>query len=246
MAEKKTAPVPETADWRGYYEWEAGQKRFLPGEEPGEALRVDFVFRLLRGITFERPLDAGCGNGYLASRLAERAGHGWGSDLSWARLKDAGRMFPRVTFARSSIFEQPFKDRSFDLVTAIEVVEHLDTPPRAVVELKRLSSRWVLITVPWRNKLQVLYCPHCNKSYYHDGHVQSFDEERLAGLVSGAGLKIVRLETYVPYYPPQRPPMSLLPRPVHQAVRGVFELAGLKEKVPPKYLGILAEKVEGR
>jgi SAM-dependent methyltransferase len=234
------ATPPEAPDWRGYYEWEAGQKRFLPGEEPSEGMRVEFVHRLLDGLVYEKPLDAGCGNGYLASRLAEPVKHGWGTDLSLARLREAAKLFPNVSFTRASIFEQPFRDHSFDLVTAVEVVEHLETPPRAIMELKRLTSRYILVTVPYRGALQLLHCPHCNKSYYHDGHVQSFDEERMAGLIRSAGLKIRRLETYVPYYPP-RAPLSLLPKGANVLIRRAFEMARLKQPVRPKFLGVVAE-----
>lgn len=236
-----TAAV-KTPDWRGYYEWEAGQKRFLPGEEPSEEMRVEFVFRLLRGIEFRKPLDAGCGNGYLAGRLAERAGRAWGTDLSLSRLRDTSRMFPKVSFCRASIFGQPFADRTFDLVSAVEVVEHLEEPDRALRELRRLSARHVLVTVPYRGPLTLLYCPHCNTPYYHDGHVQSFNEERLAGLFQAAGMKIVRIETYVPHYAPANPLARALPAGIHRRLRDLLVGMKLKAPTPPKYLGILAER----
>ncbi len=237
-----THPDIQAPDWKGYYEWEAGQKRFLPGEEPSETMRVEFVFRLLDGVVYDRPLDAGCGNGYLASRVAERVEQAYGTDLSLARLRDASDLFPKVRFTRASIFDQPFPDGAFDLVSAVEVVEHLETPDRAIHELKRLSSRWVLVTVPYRGKLDLLYCPHCNTPYYHDGHVQSFDEERLSGMVTAAGLTVRKLETYVPYYPPKMPPLSMLPKGMNLMIRGAFEALGMKERVRPKYIGVLAEK----
>lgn len=235
---------PPGMDWRGYYEWESGQKRFLPSEDPSEAMRVEFVLRLLKGIRVTNPLDAGCGNGYLASRLREHAGRATATDLSLGRLRDAARFFPGVIFCRASIFEQPFPDRSFDLVTAVEVVEHLEDTPRALAELRRLSSRHVLITVPWRGLLELLHCPHCQRDFYRDGHVQSFTEERLSELVAAAGMKILKLDVYVPYYPPLRPPASLLPAGLHKALRAALVATGLKEPTRPKFLGVLAERTD--
>lgn len=232
-------------DWRKYYEWEAGHKRFLPGEEPGEHFRVDFVFRLLEGITYRRVLDAGCGNGYLASRLAARAGdRTLGSDLSLGRLREGRDLFRNVGFARATLFDQPFPDRSFDLVTAVEVVEHLASPEQAVAELKRISSRFVLVTVPYRGALEVLHCPHCDQSFHVDGHIQSFDEARLERIVRDAGLTVRRLEAYVPYYPPTRPPMNLLPRPLHRLIRGGFVAMKLARPTRAKFLGVLAERMD--
>jgi SAM-dependent methyltransferase len=236
--------VPSAPGWREYYEWEADKRRYLPGDEPGEAMRVEFVFRLLKGVSYERPLDAGCGDGYLASRLAEAGGKVWGTDLSLARLKVAHGLFPRLTLARSSIFDQPFGDRSFDVVMAVEVIEHLEDPESAVQEMKRLSSRYVLVTVPYRGKLEVMRCPHCHQSYFLDGHMQSFDEDRVERLLKNCGLAVRKLEVFVPYYPPRTRPMNLLPRAVNQAVRRAFEKTGLKEPTRPKFIGALAERID--
>jgi ubiquinone/menaquinone biosynthesis C-methylase UbiE len=72
--------------------------------------------------------------------------------------------------ARALSFEQPFPDRSFDLVVAAGWIEPLPSPARTLVELKRVSSRHVLVIVA-------------------EG-AEPLDEERLAGLIAAAGLRL--------------------------------------------------------
>jgi ubiquinone/menaquinone biosynthesis C-methylase UbiE len=47
-----------------------------------------------------------------------------------------------------SIYDIPFKDRSFDLVICNEVLEHVDDPGKALSELERVTKKYCLISVP--------------------------------------------------------------------------------------------------
>src|SRR5262245_2870846 len=73
-------------------------------------------------------LDVGCGGGRTVQKLAvmARDGHVHGVDYSSAsvaaarRTNDAAIRAGRVTIERGSVAALPFRDRTFDLVTAIE------------------------------------------------------------------------------------------------------------------------------
>jgi ubiquinone/menaquinone biosynthesis C-methylase UbiE len=94
-----------------------------------------------------RILDAGCGTGEVASRLAElfpRA-HVLGIDivdrnLDLARARYA-HLAPRLTFEHQSIFELPAPDRSFDLTVCRHVLHSIPHPDRVIAELARVTRR---------------------------------------------------------------------------------------------------------
>ena len=57
-------------------------------------------------------------------------------------------------FVAGTAYALPFEDSSFELVTAIEVFEHLEDPGSALAEMVRVASRYGLVSVPreplWR------------------------------------------------------------------------------------------------
>jgi len=233
----KTTPV----DWRGYYDREGETKKFLPDHDPAEIMRVEFVERLLEGVSVASALDVGCGNGYLASRLAARgAGQVAGVDFSRPRLKDGSKRFEHIRFSRASGTALPFADKSFDLITMVEVLEHIPETLPALRELARVAKKYILITVPYRGETLEITCPHCMKTHHFDGHIHSFDEAGLGGLAREAGLRVRQIQTYTPYYPSQNPVLRRFPA-LHRGARRLAVAARLKDSQQPKYLGLLAE-----
>src|SRR5206468_3254442 len=51
-------------------------------------------------------------------------------------------------FARADILDLPFADSSFDLVTSVRLISHVEDWERLLAELCRVASRWVLIDYP--------------------------------------------------------------------------------------------------
>ena len=96
-------------------------------------------------------LDAGCGEGIVTNFLAEQdpSLDVSGVDASAEAISYADHHFgERVDFRTGDIFALPYDDDAFDCVVCSEVLEHLDQPGLAMAELKRVSRRHVLITVP--------------------------------------------------------------------------------------------------
>ena len=95
-----------------------------------------------------RVLDAGCGSG---GNLGTYAGQGevLGVDMDLEALEHAlGRGYRAVGVA--SLGGLPFRDGTFDLVCATDVVEHLDGDVEALRELRRVTAPGghLLVTVP--------------------------------------------------------------------------------------------------
>jgi ubiquinone/menaquinone biosynthesis C-methylase UbiE len=92
-----------------------------------------------------RILDAGCGTGEGASRLAELYPRAQvlGVDildhhLELARARHA-RLAPRLSFEHRSIFELGLPERSFDLTVCRHVMHSIPYPERVVRELARVT-----------------------------------------------------------------------------------------------------------
>ena len=106
----------------------------------------------------ESALDVGCGEGVMTERFAARLerGHVVGVDLEDPKLREewSRRARPNLEFRAFAGPELPFADDEFDLVSAIEVLEHVPDPDRMLGEMARVARRWLLVSVPreplWR------------------------------------------------------------------------------------------------
>ena len=105
---------------------------------------------MLAGLEPLRILEVGVGEGQVMSRLSERFEDVpiLGVDLPDAALADDWRE-RRLTCLFGDATALPFPDRSFDLVLAIEVLEHVPSPARALSELARVCSGTFIASVPF-------------------------------------------------------------------------------------------------
>lgn len=87
-----------------------------------------------------RVLDVGCGAGFLSNDIAQRGREVTGIDiatdaLAVAHAHDASR---RVRYVEGDALALPFEDASFDAVCAMDLLEHLESPDRAIAEASRV------------------------------------------------------------------------------------------------------------
>ncbi len=101
--------------------------------------RYAFAARLARR---KRVLDAGCGTGYGAAELARVAAHVTALDLSPDALEYLREHYqlPNLDVVQASCTAAPFKDGVFDLVVALEIIEHLEDWPALLGEIRRLLA----------------------------------------------------------------------------------------------------------
>jgi SAM-dependent methyltransferase len=139
-------------------------------------------------------LDVGCGNGWFTNHAAKHLKI-IGVDRSWVALKHL-----TTTCCQADAGALPFQDRSFDLIVAMEVLEHLtfDRYTRAINELARVSRRYVLVTVPFSERLNLksAVCPACGCKFHRWYHMRSFSRKTMKRLLAKADdpLQLRRLE----------------------------------------------------
>jgi ubiquinone/menaquinone biosynthesis C-methylase UbiE len=249
MSEGKTAKHGNGAlgpeSWDAYYEAETQCKTYDPREDPNEEMRVELALSLLRNVSsLKEILDVGCGEGYLLSALDTRYGAPVaGLDISVTRLKRAHANCRMGRFVVGDVRKLPFADGVMDLVSAVEVVEHIAPPEAALAEMVRVSRRYVLVTVPFERPPQIVLCPHCLKTFAIDGHINEFTTRKLQKLLRDAGVTPIETIEYVVASPWSRNRLlSMLPAVIKTSLDRVLVRAGLTSKRVPKYVGVLGEK----
>lgn len=131
-------------------------------------------------------LDIGCGTGANLDHLA-RYGAAQGVDVSALALGFCRRRgHERVMCASAT--ELPFAAASFDLVTALDVIEHLEDDHLGLSEVRRVLKPGApaVIFVP---AFEALWGPNDDQS----GHKRRYRREGLRAAVEGAGLRVERL-----------------------------------------------------
>jgi SAM-dependent methyltransferase len=92
-----------------------------------------------------RILDAGCGTGEAASRLADLFPQAQvlGVDIIDGHLERArvryAKLAPRLAFEHQSVFALGAPDRSFDLTVCRHVIQAIPHPDRVIAELTRVT-----------------------------------------------------------------------------------------------------------
>lgn len=90
-----------------------------------------------------RVLDVGCGGGYLANYLAKKGHIVSGVDLSQKSLEIAKQTDTShsVEYKRASAYELPYGEGTFDAVTAMDLLEHVEHPAQVIDEASRVLKK---------------------------------------------------------------------------------------------------------
>jgi ubiquinone/menaquinone biosynthesis C-methylase UbiE len=152
-----------------------------------ELPRVRAVLGVLRGLEPTSLLDIGTGRGVFLWPLLDAF-----PDLSVTAVEPDGHRrahletvsrggFGRLVVVGEDACRLGFPDRSFDVVTALEVLEHQHDPSPMASEAVRLAERFVIASVP-------------SKADDNPEHVRLFTRSSLDALLRSAGAANVRLD----------------------------------------------------
>ena len=153
--------------------------------------RVGACLEEMRNMNDIRPriLDVGCGTGYLLKKMLDRDLDAWGVDP-----------YPRGEAIQESLSKrvilgniQELPQRPFQIITAVEVLEHVEDYMKLLESMKELLSPngFIIITVPNKWEFRPAYSPDgAIETMY--GHLWQFDHKSLE-----ADLKCFSKEVYV-------------------------------------------------
>lgn len=173
--------------------------RHLPDRNERHALALDMLGMV--AYPGDTLLDVGCGvgefieatpgvqiSGRSSSRL--RCPVGLDPSLGQLRVTRAVAPFPRVVAGVAESL--PFSTGSFDLITALCVLEHAESPLRMLRELRRVSRGWVLLSTPNLGRPNRLWAALREREHRElTGHFQGWDYHLLRQLLTVVGLEPV-------------------------------------------------------
>ncbi len=103
----------------------------------------------------EAVLEVGCGEGYMLEYMQQlRPVPFVGMDIGMDVLQQAVKRTSQAQISLADAHRLPYPTDSFDLVVCCEVLEHVATPEVVVKELRRVTSKYIIASVPrepiWR------------------------------------------------------------------------------------------------
>lgn len=166
------------------------------------ARRQESAFRALAPGAEETILDAGCGNGVLAARLAPRCKVVHAVDIAANALDPKLAAVPNLKFHAMNLESLGFPAEFFDKIGCVETLEHLLSPELALREFHRVLKRdgRLVLTYPTVNRTTVKHLKlgrrvdiseHLNEMSYAELrgalHAAQFEVERVEGIAFDFG-----------------------------------------------------------
>jgi 2-polyprenyl-3-methyl-5-hydroxy-6-metoxy-1,4-benzoquinol methylase len=105
--------------------------------------------RAVTGPTEGTWVDVGIGEGLALEAMRARAGSLVGVEYRQDKLAVALKRLPTASGVRADAGMLPLVDHGAEVVTCLEVLEHLVAPERAVGELARICGGRCVVSVPW-------------------------------------------------------------------------------------------------
>ena len=143
-------------------------------------------------------LDVGCGDGRLLNKINTK--FKIGIDFAVNPLK----YVKCLTYA-ANVEYLPFLDNSFELVICLEVLEHLkkNKLKKTLNELFRVSSRFILISVPYDENLnlRMVKCKFCHHLFHASLHYHSFNEKSLSNIFQDVNMVLMEKFGFREAYP---------------------------------------------
>ena len=160
---------------------QAAELKLYPFKSGTQLLaRTRRTLGFLHSISFETMLDAGSGRGVFLIPFMK--------EFPWVTVTSLDLLEKRVNFLnelaeggfrqlhaeQKNICDQPYADDSFDVVTMLEVLEHIPKVGNAVAAAVKMAKQYVVVTVP-------------SKPDNNPEHIHLLTKEKLTRLFGAAG-----------------------------------------------------------
>ena len=155
----------------------------------GRRVIIDNILSSLEFADEIKILDAGCGTGGNLALLG-KYGSVDGCDYSEEAIKYC-RLRGYEGVFQASIFELPCESEGYNLVTCLDVIEHLRQDLAAFKEIARVLKKggYLLVTIPASRRLYSSF--DCTS-----GHLRRYEGYEVRDLIKRSGFELIRLSHY--------------------------------------------------
>jgi 2-polyprenyl-3-methyl-5-hydroxy-6-metoxy-1,4-benzoquinol methylase len=173
----------------GYHDYRSDQPLYL------KTFRRRLDYALQDGPSSGHALDVGCAAGFCMAALRERGFEVHGLEVSETIASHARDELGFDTIHIGTLETAPYRERSFDLITMWDVVEHV-VDPRALLERARALLKpdglLVLETQNIDSRFARLLGPRWHH-FKHAEHIYHFTPSSIRTLLESAGFAVKRL-----------------------------------------------------
>ena len=162
---------------------------------PVHRRQTEALLKLVTNLNVSTVLDVGCGGGDNLAALVHAMPHLVlsGADVSPEALALAARRVPGASLVELDVQRENLRE-TFDLVMAIQVIEHLADDTSALRNMALMAKQWVLVTT-MRGRMR--------PSEQFIGHFRNYSDRDLREKAANAGLEVVDLFGWgFPFYSP--------------------------------------------
>ncbi|MBW8015191.1 MAG: methyltransferase domain-containing protein [Planctomycetes bacterium] len=214
--------INETNQHRQKRFWNKTKKRRSPDHpivsafaEPKIKLIRDYIEKSPEDDKIKTILDVGCGNGFFTRPLSR-----WANCTAMDFSEKMLELNPvDCTKICGDACNMSFDDNSFDLVFCSNLLHHIANPLVPILEMKRVSSKYIVISEPNRNN-PLMFAFGLIKSV--ERGTLKFSPNYLKKLASQSGLKPLHIQSMGSILP-NKTPKSLLW--IFKLIDGAYPLA---------------------
>lgn len=149
--------------------------------------RIEYMKKFIDFNNIKNALDIGCGTGFSAAHFPSSIDL-IGMDFSLRNLIIA----PIKTKIQASAYFLPLSSNTFDLVYGWDFLHHLDSPEKSVIEMARVTKKYLVLFEPNRdNPIQFLYA-FSNKN---ERGTLKFNKNKLLEFLDIIKFKLIKCDT---------------------------------------------------
>jgi len=193
----KLTATPEVEDFAGKYEDTNFISQYLVN---GYFKSVEKL--VLKAQAVESAHEIGAGEGRSTVKLNKMVPNLSASEYVDDLVTLAKGNNPQLNVFQESVYELKKRESSVDLVFLLEVLEHLDHPELALDEIRRISSKYLILGVPreplWRflNMCRLKYLSEFGNT---PGHLNHWSKRALINLIEEKFGKVIAVESPLPW-----------------------------------------------